>query len=242
MNADVILPLCASNEASLYVSLVGLRTCQASTTARILVLCNNTKEEPFPWRRRIQENCEALGVRFHYVEGPFNIAKIFNLGTSMTKGDYIAYATADVIYYPNWFENIVDLWQDEPDYWTLSNYSFDTRIMPCVKRHTLPERKIVQTGNPSAGLNVFKRSSKYMWDEQFPLWEIDADLHYHLAHYGLKAGICLNARADHMIQGIRPHIDYAVNFGISDADKEFFTEPRIKLEKKWGLERPKELQ
>lgn len=232
MNADVILPLCASNDASLYVSLVGLRTCQASTNARVWVMCNNTTE---PWLTIIRENCEMLGVNFRYVDGPFNIAKVFNLGTRLTYGDYIAFATADVIFFPRWFENIVELWEENPEYWTLTNYSFDTRNMPCVKHDTTPERRIVQTGNPSAGINVFKRSSGYVWDEQFPLWEIDADLHYHLAHYGLKAGVCLNARCDHMIEGIRPHIDYNKNFGITDADKEFFRAPRKRLEAKWGL-------
>lgn len=236
MNSDVILPLCASNDASLYVSLVGLRTCQASTNARVLVMCNNTTE---PYLSVIQANCALLDVGFRYVEGPFNIAKTFNLGTRMTHGDFIAFATCDMIYFPRWFENIVELWEDNPEYWTLCNYSFDTRIMPCVKHDTTPERRIVQTGNPSAGINVFKRSSEYVWDEQFPLWEIDADLHYHLAHHNLKAGICLNARADHMIEGIRKNIDYNANFGITDASKEFFTAPRKLLERKWNLSKPK---
>jgi len=238
MNADVILPLCACNDASLYVSLVGLRTCQASTAARILVLCNNTPVDP--WRNIIEENCRLLGVRFHYVEGTFNIAKIFNLGTRMTTGAHIAYCTADVIYFPNWFENIVELWAEHPEFFTLTNYSFDTREMPCVKHHTRPEREIIHTGNPSAGLNCFKRASGYVWDEQFPLWELDADLFYFLERNKLKAGVCLNSRADHMVQGIRPHIDYNVNFGITDANSEFFTLPRRRLEKKWGLGRPKE--
>lgn len=206
LDADVILPLCACNDASLYVSLVGLRTCQASTSARILVMCNNTPVDP--WRTIIEDNCRLLGVRFHYVEGPFNIAKIFNLGTRMTTGAYICYATADVIYFANWFENIVELWEEHLEYFTLTNYSFDTREFPCVKHHTTPERKIIHTGNPSAGLNVFKRSSGYVWDENFALWEIDADLHYFLRDHKLKAGVCMNARCDHLVEGVRrfmPH-------------------------------------
>lgn len=236
MNSDVILPLCASNDASLYVSLVGLRTCQASTSARILVLCNNTPE---PWLTVIRENCEMLGVAFRYVDGPFNMAKTFNLGTRLTYGDYISFASADLIYFPNWFENIVDLWQENPQYWTLCNWTLDRDAgHPCARRDVVHERRIVDTGFPSAGQNVLKRSSEYVWDEQFPFWELDADMHYYMQRNNLKAGYCLNARCDHMIQGIRSQIDYRKNFGIENIDNEFFKTPRKLLEKKWGLSAP----
>jgi len=231
MNADVIIPLCACNHPTLYVSLVAIRTCQASTKARILVMCNNT---PPDYRKIIEENCRLLGVQFHYVNGPFSISKTWNIGTAMTTGEFIAYASADVIYFPNWFENIVDLWREHPEYWLLTNYSFDWRnIGGCCKTNVKEERKIVDIWNPCSGLNVMKRSNGYLWDEQFPLWELDADLLYHLERNKLKAGVCMNARADHMIDGIRNHIDYAKHFGTDT--KEFFTAPRRLLEIKWGL-------
>ena len=75
-------------------------------------------------------------------------------------------------------------------------------------------------------LNVFRRRDGWMWDEAFDLWEIDADLFYHLERNHLKAGVCLNARCDHLIEAVRKHAPQGPETGLN---------PTAYLRKKWGL-------
>lgn len=234
-DADIVLPVCASDEGSLYVSTVGIRTCAATAPgARIMVMCNNTEGK---FRQIIESNCVGLGLEFYYIDGPFSISRVFNRGARLGTRKYIAYCTADVIYYHGWLENLISLWNEHPDYFALATYSFDIGNNPCVPRSGMGERRIVDTHNPSSGVLVLKRESGYVWDENFPLWEIDADFLYYIERNGLRAGYCLNARCDHMIEGIRRHIDYGKNFGMTCQD-DFFGAPRRYLEQKWGLGPP----
>lgn len=201
MNADVIIPVTTASEWSYLMAVVALRTCQASTSARIWAYLNNSPASRN--RDRLEAQCRMLGITLVDWPHRFSLSKIFNDGLDRTHGEFIAYGTSDVLYFKDWFENIVDLWREFPGYFTLSNWTFDDQNMPCVQHEIVNQRRIIQTGNPSAGVNVFRRDSGWRWDENFELWEIDADLFYHLERNHLKAGICLNARCDHLIEGVR---------------------------------------
>jgi len=224
LDADVIIPVTTATEASYYMSVMALRTCQASTTARVWAYINNSPTGG--WRDRLQAQCRLLNINVVVWHGPFSISKIFNHGLDSTTGKHIAYGTSDVIYYQNWLENIVELWDSNPDYFTLSNWSFDDLNMPCVQHSIVNEARIIHTGNPSAGVNVFKRSTGYRWDENFSLWEIDADLFYYIKTNKLKAGICLNSRCDHLINAVRPFVPQGPTPDIN---------PTEYLRKKWKL-------
>lgn len=201
LDADVILPITTATDQTYLMATVALRTCRASTSARILAFLNNSP--PSPLRERIINQCQMLGIGMVFWDKPFSLTKIFNAGTGLTRGEFIAYGTSDVIYFPNWFENIVELWRENPEYFCLVNYSFDDLNMPCVQHSVVNERRIEHTGNPSSGVTIFKRSSNYVWDENFSCWEMDADLFYYLVHHKLKAGYCLDARCDHLINGVK---------------------------------------
>src|SRR6185295_4296657 len=224
LDADVIIPVTTATEETYHMAVMALRTCQASTTARVWAYINNSP--PSVRLDRLRNQCEMLGIGVRMWDGPFSISKIFNDGTRTTTGEFIAHGTSDVIYFPNWLENIVDLWRENPDYFTLCNWIFDALNMPCVQHRIVNERRIIHTGNPSAGVNVFRRRDGWMWDEAFDLWEIDADLFYFLERNHLKAGICLNARCDHLIEAVRKHAPQgpATDFN-----------PTAYLRKKWGL-------
>lgn len=230
IDADVIIPVCATNHHCHNFAMVAMRTCRASTSARILILGNNT---PDPTRREaLKKECEYLGMAWHYVEGPFSISKAFNLGTRMTQGKYIAYGTSDVIYFPNWLENIIELWEQNPQYFCLCNYSFDLNNNPCVSRQMFPEKRIINTHNPSSGVMVLKRENGYQWDESFALWEIDTDFQMYIQKNGLKAGYCLNARCDHLVDGVKCNVDYQTNMGLTS--DQFYGESKAKIKEKWG--------
>lgn len=227
-DADVIIPVTAANTQTYYVSSVGLRTARASTSANILALANNG--DGGTYQAKLEQDCKNLGIRYHYMDGPFSISKAFNLGRRMTTGQYIAYGTADVIYYRGWLENIIELWEENPEWFALTNYSYDSDNMPCVEHQDMNEKRIVQTGNPSSGVIVLRRKDNYEWDEQFALWEIDADFFYYIKSKGLKAGYCLNARCDHMIGSIRDKIDCGKAFAMDD----MYGESKRRVKAKWG--------
>ena len=224
LDADIILPITTATEFSYLMAVVALRTCQASTTARIHAYINNSP--PSIKRERMETQCRMLGIRVVDWPGRFNIAKIFNHGLDHTSGEYICYATSDVIFFPNWLDNIIELWEENPEYFTLCNWSFDDLNMPCVQHEIVNERRIIHTGNPSAGLNCFRRKDGWRWDENFELWEIDADLFYHLQRNKLKAGVVLSARADHLIEGVRKFVPQGTPAEIN---------PTEYLRRKWSL-------
>jgi hypothetical protein len=137
-----------------------------------------------------------------------------------------------VIYYPNWLENIIELWEQNPQYFCLCNYSFDVANNPCVERHLFPEKRIVNTHNPSSGVLVLRRSANYVWDEFFHLWEIDTDFQMYIEANGLKAGYCLNARCDHLVDGVKAHVDYETNMGITS--DQFYGASKQRIKEKWA--------
>lgn len=233
-DADIIIPVTTANKITWMISTVAVRTCRASTKYRMLVLNNNSPNHCY--RDWMEKECELLGIRYEYVDGPFSISKFFNLGIKMTTGKYIALGCADVIYYQNWLENIIELWEEQPDWFAMCNYTFDRDPgHPCAKTNPIPERRVAATHNPSSGVLVLKRSNNYRFDEEnFPNWEMDADFTIYMEVNKLKAGVCLNSRCDHLICGIRDHIDYAKHYGVKDGNREFFVIPKENLRKKWG--------
>lgn len=233
-DADIILPVCATNAHCHLMASMAMRTLRASTDARIFVLGNNTPDESR--REALEKECRLLGMFLHWMEGPFSISVAFNSGTRLGEGPgpskYIAYATSDVIYFPGWLENIIELWEENPHYFALCSYSFDVNNNPCVRHEVTPERRIVDTHNPSSGALVLKRESGYKWDEQFALWEIDTDFLYYIEAHNLKAGYCLNARCDHLVDGVKAHVDYQTNFGMTG--DEFYRGSKAAVKSKWG--------
>lgn len=229
-DADIVLPLCATNEHCHLVAMVAMRTLRASTDARVIVLANNTPD--MSRRLAVQAECDLLGLDYQYVEGPFSISKFFNYGASLGRHKYIAYATQDVIFFPGWLTNIIELWEANPQYFCLCNYSFDVNNNPCTRKSTVPEKRIIDTHNPSSGVTVLKRENGYKWDEQFTLWEVDTDFLYYIEAHGLKAGYCCNARADHIINGVKGTIDLSENMG--QTVHEFYGGSKAKVAAKWG--------
>ena len=229
-DADIILPVCATNSHCHLLASMAMRTLRASTDARIIVLANNTPDESR--RFALERECGLLGLDYLYVGGPFSISKLFNEGAAMGMRKYIAYATSDVIYFPGWLDNIIELWEMSPDYFALCSYSFDINNNPCARQSVEPIKLVQNTHNPSSGVIVLKRESGYKWDETFPLWEIDTDFLYYVEAHNLKCGYCLNARCDHLIDGVKAHIDLAVNFGLTS--DQFYKDSKAAVRKKSG--------
>ncbi len=228
-DADIILPVCATNRSCHLMASVAIRTLRASTDASILVLANNTPDDR---QKMLERECGLLGLNYLYMPGPFNIAKAYNFGATFGTAKYIVYATSDVIYFPGWLDNLITMFEQNPHYFCLCNYSFDIDNNPCARQTVTPETRIVDTHNPSSGVIVFKRETGYKWDEQFPLWEIDTDLLYYIESKNLRAGYCCNSRCDHLIDGVKIHVDLEKNFETVEGG--FHGGAKARVRAKWG--------
>ncbi len=230
MDSDVIINVCAPNMGTYHLAITAIRTCAATTKARILVLGNNTPDQAL--RSEVRSTCELVGAQWTYTEGPFSQSKFWNRGTDLTNGDYVAYFGMDVLFFPNWFENLVACWERQPEFWCVAPYSMDYRNYPCVRRTPDLDMKIVQTHNPAGGGLVFKRSTGFRWDEQFPFWEMDADLTYAMdrSEGKLKGGVCHGSRVDHFCRGCVAQIDETKHFDGGD-----YGLANQALKKKWKL-------
>lgn len=194
--SQVIIPVVGSCRQNFDASMVALRTCRATTSAKMLIIGNNCTEE---YRHDFEVTCEALGCEWRFVPGPFNCPKTFNDGLDSTTGPFVAMAGCDTIFYPAWFSNLIRLWQQNPGFFALAPISFHPRIPHLRQYVTGPENRILEEHAHCPGCQVFKRSNGYRYDEQAG-WEIDSDLHQYIMRNQLREGVCLNSRVDHVGQ------------------------------------------
>lgn len=197
-----------------YVNSVALLTLRESTDAEVLVLGNNT---PDPAKvESLRKLCSLLGFRFEHIDGPYSQSRFWNYGIDHTSGDYVVFGNADLIFYPHWLDNLLQLWSEEPNYYALWPFSFKIVDMGLAYRpsRTL-ERRIIPTHHPAVAL-VMRRSDGYRWDEQFPLWEMDADFMRYCETTGRKLGLCLWSRVDHIHGTVSNAIDAQKHLGIVD--------------------------
>ncbi len=222
--SQVIIPVIGSCRQNYDASMVALRTCRATTTAKILIIGNNCTEA---YQKDFVLTCDVSGCDWLFLPGQFNLGKTFNDAMDWTSGPYIAMAGCDTIFYPGWFSNLIALWETNPYFFALAPFSFHPKhpvFNRCVKS---PEPRIWEGHAHCPGCQVLRRDGNYRYDEKTG-WEIDSDFHQHMAHHGLREGVCLNSRVDH-VQQIRDTLPVHIwRLGTHDQDHDYFM-------KKWGL-------
>lgn len=231
MDASIILPMTACSPFMEYVNNVALRTLRESTEADVLVLGNNT-----PSHSKVEELeklCSLLQFRFKFIPGTFSQSRFWNYGIDHTSGKYIVFANADCIFYPLWLEHLVELWEEHPEFYALWPWSMNIPASGIAYRKSrIGDRRIVETHHPAIAL-VMRRESGYRWDEQFALWEMDADFIYHCQNGKHRTGICLWSRVDHFNSTVSSNIDGPSHFGES-VDQQH-GDATTRLKKKWGI-------
>lgn len=214
-----------------YVNNVALRTLRETTDAEVLVLGNNT-----PSSSKVNDLaalCSLLGFRFTFIPGHFSQSKFWNYGIDHTQGKYVVFGNADCIFYQDWLARIIELWEEEPDYYALWPWSMSTKDYGLAYRVSLEyERKIIPTHHPAVVL-VMKRESGYRWDEQFALWEMDADFMNHCGQNNHKLGLCMWSRVDHFNSTVSGNIHFPDHFG--DDQSEHNGNATERLKRKWNL-------
>lgn len=230
-DASVILAMTACSPFLEYVAQVALRTLRESCEAEVLVLVNNTLEEQ---REKLRRLCDKIGFRYEYIPGPFSQSIFLNYGIDHTSGEYIVAVNQDSIFYPDWLSHLIELWREQPEYFALFTWSFDVVPMGLGHRSSrVYERRIIPHHQPTSAV-VLKRSNGYRWDEQFPIWEMDADFQHFCTKHGHKTGLCLWSRVDHLYGTVCRHIDNPKHMGMPDHCGTAST----RLRTKWGLTKP----
>jgi glycosyltransferase involved in cell wall biosynthesis len=209
IDATVILPVTSANEQTFNYALTTIKSCHDTTKGRIFVMDNNSHGSS--WTEVLKKECEAMGVRYEYFPQQFSTSKFFNMGLDQTSGKYIAYGSSDLIFHtPSWLENIIELWEEQPEWWCLAPFQLGSEGMSCGRSSATLEKRIVRCHNVACGICVMKRENGYRWDEQFP-FQVDSDQVYHAEANKLKMGYCCNARVEHLIGRIRGSIDQTLH-------------------------------
>lgn len=230
-DASIIIPMTACSPFMEYINNVALRTLRESTDADVLVLGNNTES----WAKveDLERLCRSLDMRFRFIEGRFSQSKCWNFGIDHSQGKYIVFCGADCIFYPDWLDHLIELWEEQPHFYALWPWSFNVTDSGLAYRSTRQaERRIIETHHPAIAL-VMKRESGYRWDEQFSLWEMDADFVYHCQKNGHKTGLCLWSRVDHFNSAVSSNIPFNNHFGEEQNQEQGNATEYLK--RKWNL-------
>lgn len=229
--AAIIIPMTTSSEFLWLLNTTCVRTCKAySGDADILILGNNSPDSVS--HADLKKQCQLLGVRYEYIDGPFNQARFFNLGTDMTESRYVVYGSADLIFYPDWLNNLLDAYDRHQEYFMLAPWGFHPDMGALGYQQKIQySKKIITTHWVSTGIEAMLRSRGYRFDEQFPDHELDTDYHYYAKSIGAPIGIVMNSRVDHLINGVRSQVSREANYGAL-ADMGATT---AALRKKWNI-------
>jgi glycosyltransferase involved in cell wall biosynthesis len=236
-DADIIIPVTVPTPLLYTVASMCLRSARASSDANIIVVLNNSD-----WKlaRMIRDECDLQNIRVIEMKGPFSISKALNLGAATGNGKYIAYAQCDILFFDGWLDRLVELWEENPEYFVLWPFTFSLmKYGQSYRRDFRLHRQLVNDGFPQGALSVVKRSDGYRWDEQFPFWEADADFSLHIERNKLKSALCLWSRVDHIPMTIGQNINHEKHFGVSDMGV-CRSEASARLRAKWNLPMPKE--
>lgn len=196
---------------------------------KMFVLENNsTTEQHSKWRDLVLESNQT----FYYCNEPFNMNYYYNIATKMTNNEYIFYCNSDLIFYENWYVNLLGWFDKIPNLFTISPFTkaFDWDLNPqgVYQIKTNLREEFFETESLPGWINCIPRKHNFIWDEQFVGHHQDCDFCYTVADMRktnplIKSGIAYNSRVDHM--GGQTAKNCVTNYGNDGYEK---------LKKKWS--------
>lgn len=223
IDADVIITACAPTRACFVTASTAIRTCAATADANVVVAANNMPVPEF--KAELHALTLAVGGKWNWCgDGPFKTSVCYNSQIAATAGKYYGLFAQDVIFYDLWLHNLIKAWEAEPDYFTLTPYSFNTfRPMPRRKSGILECHPHCLAGT------VFRRDRSYRFDESLGCME-DTDFFHWLVKNDHKEGVVLNSRVDHLGQVVQSELGGWGKITGLEAH-----EGGEQVRKKWGL-------
>lgn len=175
-----------------------------------------------------------LGGIYVPVVEPYHQTKYWNDFMRSSRADYVVLASADVIFYHGWLEQLLRYYSASPDLLSVHPVAFSpwhAGLSYFCEAGPRPD-VLHTTANPLCHVLVHRLANKYFWDEQFPYYEADMDYHLHMERSGKRAGVVTSSRVDHLEGSIIRHEAKGVvlqpDAGIA----------RKRLEAKWNLSPP----
>jgi GT2 family glycosyltransferase len=180
---------------------------------RILFLENSsTPEQHGRWK----EHVETSGQRFAFSDSGFAMNRLYNEGTALTSAEFVMYANSDLIFYEDWYENLLSWFERLDNLFVAAPFS-------CVPeghqghargpwRHDGEQRdEFLDTAHLPGWFTCFRRSSGWVWDEAFEAHYQDNDFARTLremrrADGSLRSGVAYNSRVDHLIGGTHRNV------------------------------------
>jgi hypothetical protein len=144
---------------------------------------------------------------FIFSNSGFNINKLYNEGKSLTNNEYIMYANSDIIFYPDWYYNLLNWFDKIDNLFVISPFtkSFDWDQNPsgAYRTDTTLINQFYDTIHMPGWFYCFQRKTNYIWDERFKAHYQDNDFVFTIdkmrkENLILKSGIAYNSRVDHM--------------------------------------------
>lgn len=203
---------------------------------KMLVIENNsTSEQHQRWKNYV----ESKNQKFIYLDGEFNMNRFYNIGTTITQNEYIMYCGSDIIFYENWYENLLSWYDKIPNLFTTTPFAkaFDWDNSPELNQDKSVYRKnitytdkFIDTIHIGGWFGCFPRKFNWIWDEKFKAHYQDADMVNTLRQMrnedpSLITGIAYNSRVDHIVGGTAKNSN----------DVDYYTlQGREEMIKKWG--------
>lgn len=197
---------------------------------KLFIIENNSEEAN---HSRWKDYVRSKKQNFIYSKTEFNINKLYNEGTLLTKNEYIMYANNDLLFYPDWYYNLLDWFDNITNLFVISpftkTYDWEDISWGVYRKDVSLQKFFCDTIHMPGWFYCLKRKNNYKWDEDFRAHYQDNDFVHTLEkmrndNIHLKSGIAYDSRVDHM--GGR-------TWKFTQADY-FYSDGKEKMMKKWG--------
>jgi hypothetical protein len=78
---------------------------------KLCIIENNSTEET---HKRWKDYVKSKNQNFVFSKTEYNMNKLYNEGTSLTNNEYVMYANSDILFYADWYYNLLN-WFDNID-------------------------------------------------------------------------------------------------------------------------------
>lgn len=236
-NATVITLSCTQNKKieEFQIEMIDSFVKNTPSECKLLVIENNSHiDDHSVWKDYVK----SKGQKFVFIDEEFNMNKYYNYGTNMSDGEYIMYTNSDLLYYENWYENLIS-WYDKIENllaitpfskafdWDNSNDVINERSV--YRKNLNYKNEFYETIHLGGWFCCLPRKENWIWDENFKAHYQDADFVKSIEKHSIInkkiCGVALNSRVDHLL-------------GLTAKNTEgndFYTiEGRQEMIKKWG--------
>ena len=197
---------------------------------KLLIVENNSNESLHNiWKNYVK----SKGQNFIFSKTEYNMSKLYNEGTNLTYNEYVMYSNSDLLFYPEWYYNLLNWFDVINDLFVISpftkTYDWEDLDSGVYRKDVTLKNHFHDTPYMPGWFYCLKRSSNYIWDERFRAHYQDNDFvltveNMRSKNVNIKSGIAYNSRVDHI--GGRTY---------KNVEQDYFNlEGKVAMIEKWG--------